>query len=350
MKFKWMRIVAAALMLMLALPACGEEAAVEDGLYTIGVSSDSKMFKVVDCVLQVEDGEMTAVLTLSGTGYGYLYPGTAEEADAAPRETWIPFEEDDEGRYTYAVPIDALDADVPVAAYSTKYSKWYDRMLNFLSGSMTAYDKVSEDGAYDAAAASDVAALDGAACLIAVDGGRMTATLSGIGEGVAALDVGGGQVAVEGGECTLEIDSLDRRIPLSVDGEGGHWLRVDAAALSVHAVTPEDGVYAVEAVTDSGLLRFTSCTLTVSGGQMTAALTAKGGSYDYIYLGEAADARADEAGWIAAVPDQDGNYTYIVPVSALDIDIPVATYSTGKRMWYDRTLRLESDTLQRSEQ
>lgn len=34
------------------------------------------MFKVVDCKLTVKNGLMSAVITLSGTGYDYLYMGT----------------------------------------------------------------------------------------------------------------------------------------------------------------------------------------------------------------------------------------------------------------------------------
>ena len=39
-----------------------------DGEYEISVDTGEKMFKVVDAVLKVKDGKMTAVVTLSGTG------------------------------------------------------------------------------------------------------------------------------------------------------------------------------------------------------------------------------------------------------------------------------------------
>ena len=87
----------AALLLLTAAGALAQPIP-EEGCYTIGVSSNASMFRVVRCVLDVGDGELHAVLTLSGQGYGYLYPGTAEEAAAAPRETWIPYGEDSEGR------------------------------------------------------------------------------------------------------------------------------------------------------------------------------------------------------------------------------------------------------------
>ena len=56
-----------ALLLALACGACAESAPA-DGLYTVGVSSNASMFKVVDCLLRVEDGRMVAVMTMSGSG------------------------------------------------------------------------------------------------------------------------------------------------------------------------------------------------------------------------------------------------------------------------------------------
>ena len=61
-------------------PTPTPEATVANGIYSMDVVSSSSMFKVVDCILTAKDGKMSAVLTLSGTGYGYLYMGTKEEA------------------------------------------------------------------------------------------------------------------------------------------------------------------------------------------------------------------------------------------------------------------------------
>ena len=109
-----------------------------DGTYKITVDSSSSMFKVVDCVLTVSGGEMTAVLTLSGTGYGKLFMGTAEEAASADESSFIPFVEDADGAYTYTVPVSALDAPVNCAAYSIRKDEWYDRELTFRSDSAEA--------------------------------------------------------------------------------------------------------------------------------------------------------------------------------------------------------------------
>lgn len=112
------------------------EATVANGIYSMDVASSSSMFKVVDCILTAKDGKMNAVLTLSGTGYGYLYMGTKEEAASADQSSWIPYQVNEEGKYTYTVPVEALDKEIAVAAYSIKKGIWYDRMLTFQSETM----------------------------------------------------------------------------------------------------------------------------------------------------------------------------------------------------------------------
>ena len=117
-------------------PTPTPEATAANGIYSMDVTSSSSMFKVVDCILTAKDGKMSAVLTLSGTGYGYLYMGTKEEAASADQSSWIPYQVNEEGKYTYTVPVEALDKEIAVAAYSIKKGIWYDRMLTFQSETM----------------------------------------------------------------------------------------------------------------------------------------------------------------------------------------------------------------------
>ena len=82
---------------------------------------------------------MKAVLTLSGTGYGYLYVGTKEQAAAADKSSWIPFQTkmtENGEKYTYEIPVESLDKKIAVAAYSIKNKIWYDRMLTFKSDTL----------------------------------------------------------------------------------------------------------------------------------------------------------------------------------------------------------------------
>ncbi len=108
----------------------------EDGEYGVEVESSASMFKVVKAVLTAKGGSYTAVITLSGTGYDKLYMGTAAEAETADAGTYIGCTADAEGKYTFAIPVPALDAPVDVAAHSVKNDKWYDRQLTFKSDTL----------------------------------------------------------------------------------------------------------------------------------------------------------------------------------------------------------------------
>ena len=116
------------------VPVYGKD--IQDGTYSIEVESSSTMFKIADCQLTVEEDEMTAVMTLGGTGYLKLFMGTREEAVEASQEEYIPYVENEEGQYTYEVPVEALDMGIDCAAFSKNKEKWYDRTLVFKSASL----------------------------------------------------------------------------------------------------------------------------------------------------------------------------------------------------------------------
>lgn len=103
---------------------------VDDGTYNVKVESSSSMFKIDSADLTVSEGKGNLTLTLSGTAYPYLYAGTAKEAaklnDPAK---YIAYEEDAAGKYTYKLPLNALDESFPCAAFSKNKEQWYDRNL-----------------------------------------------------------------------------------------------------------------------------------------------------------------------------------------------------------------------------
>ena len=109
---------------------------IEDGIYDVAVDSSSSMFNIVSCRLMVENGKMEAEMTMGGTGYLYLYMGTAEEAATAGESNYIPFNELDSGEHSFRVPVEALDAGIDCAAYSKKKEKWYDRVILFRADSL----------------------------------------------------------------------------------------------------------------------------------------------------------------------------------------------------------------------
>ncbi|MBQ9347240.1 MAG: sirohydrochlorin cobaltochelatase, partial [Oscillibacter sp.] len=110
--------------------------ALREGAWPIDVDSSSSMFRVTGCTLAASGGTMTAELAMGGTGYLYVYPGTAEEAASASPSDWIPFVETSDGVHTFTIPVSALDAEIPCAAYSKNREQWYDRTLVFRSASL----------------------------------------------------------------------------------------------------------------------------------------------------------------------------------------------------------------------
>ena len=164
---------------------------VKDGVYDITVDSSSSMFQIVSCELTVENGSMTAQMTMGGTGYLYVYMGTGEQAVNADESEYIPFVEDAAGAHTYTVPVEALDAGVPCAAFSKNKEKWYDRTLVFRADSLptdafaegvvtTAEDLSLADGAYQVdvtlEGGSGRASVESPAQM-AVENGKVTATI-----------------------------------------------------------------------------------------------------------------------------------------------------------------------------
>ena len=109
---------------------------IKDGVYEVTVDSSSSMFNIESCQLTVADGKMSAVMTMGGTGYLYLYMGTAEEAAAASEADYISFVENAEDKHTFEVPVEALDAGIDCAAFSKKKEMWYDRQLCFRADSL----------------------------------------------------------------------------------------------------------------------------------------------------------------------------------------------------------------------
>ena len=164
---------------------------VKDGVYDITVDSSSSMFQIVSCKLTVENGSMTAQMTMGGTGYLYVYMGTGEQAANADESEYIPFVEDAAGAHTYTVPVEALDAGVPCAAFSKNKEKWYDRTLVFRADSLPA-DAFAEGVV---TTAEDLSLADGAY--------QVDVTLEG-GSGRASVE-SPAQMAVENGKVTATI-------------------------------------------------------------------------------------------------------------------------------------------------
>ena len=102
---------------------------------------------------------MTAVLTMSGTGYSQLFMGTGEEAVKADESAYIQAVDAD-GKCTFEIPVKALDEAIDCAAFSKKKREmmtgsWH---FSFFPGDAvsvdvkmtTISDLALEDGIYEA--------------------------------------------------------------------------------------------------------------------------------------------------------------------------------------------------------
>ena len=107
-----------------------------DGVYEVEVEVSSSMFPVEKAELTVKDGEMTAVLTMGGTGYLKLFMVPGREAAGSDVSAYIDFEVDENGKHTYTIPVEALDMPISCAAFSKNREKWYVRSVLFLAGSL----------------------------------------------------------------------------------------------------------------------------------------------------------------------------------------------------------------------
>lgn len=108
----------------------------------------------------------------------------------------------------------------------------------------------------------------------------------------------------------------------------------------------KDGTYDIDVDVSSQFFRIASCTLTVKDGKMTASIQLDSFSYSLIYQGtgeEAAKADADD--YIEITEDDEGYAAFTLPVDALDRQISIASFSTRKNKWYNRTILFDAASL-----
>ena len=166
-----------------------------DGIYSTTAETGASMFKVVGVKLTVKNGKMSAVITLSGEGYDYLYMGIATDA-ATHTGNWIKYSgsaaytldgETKTGR-TYEIPVSALDTPLTIASHSERQKKWYDRTVTISSKNLKKTGDIPAegtpaDGIYSTSAVTGAAMFKVVGTKLTVKNGKMTAliTLSGIG-------------------------------------------------------------------------------------------------------------------------------------------------------------------------
>ena len=101
----------------------------KDGTYKVKATTDRKMFYLypkkknpATTILVKKNGKMTATITLTGSGYDYVYMGTPKQAKKAGKKKWIKYKKVN-GYYTFKIPVSALDKKLPITPHSSKYEK-----------------------------------------------------------------------------------------------------------------------------------------------------------------------------------------------------------------------------------
>lgn len=278
-----------------------------DGTYSIEVSSSSSMFRIVKAELTVSDGEMQAVLTLGGTGYEKLFMGTREEAEQAGEDAMIPYVEDAEGAYTYTVPVQALDSDIACAAFSKRKQQWYDRTLVFQSASLPDGALREEKGMEE----SDPAA-----------GGASGEGSSAMENGTAADSAGG------------EKDGAGEQLPAA---------KTENPELVPVVLKETDGTYTMEVSLEGGSGRASVTSpaeIEIRDGMAEVKLEWSSSSYDYMYVN---GTKYDPV-------NEEGNSVFRIPLLAFDgMEVIADTTAMSRPHEIAYTLVFDRDTLKRAE-
>ena len=145
-------------------------------------------------------------------------------------------------------------------------------------------------------------------------------------------------------------------ISVSADQEhsdvAGSGETVSSRPVGRYGMTPisgsdvNDGTYDIDVDVSSQFFRIDSCKLTVKDGKMTAAIQLDTFSYSLIYNGTGKEAaKADASDYIEIIEDKEGYASFTIPVDALDKQISIASFSTRKNKWYDRTILFDATSL-----
>lgn len=297
---------------------------IRDGEYIVGTECSSSFFHIEEARLTVKDGKMTALLTMSSSSYLLVYPGTAEEAAAAPYEDYIPSVEIDTWD-TFTIPVEALDAELDLAAYSKKKKKWYPRKILFHASDIPADSLLFEYPDYDRISRA-LALYDEAE-----EFGEETESKAGAGT-PKKTGAGASKKTGSGSSEKTEIASSEKK------GKENAVQNTEAQALQIDM---PDGDYSIEVSLAGGSGRASVTTPTwmnVQEGRAYARLLWSSPYYDYMilegrkYLNETTDG---------------GSSSFTIPITAMDapMEIIADTTAMGDPVEIDYTLTFYEDTI-----
>ena len=125
----------------------------DEGEYTVTAKANG--ITVIETKLTSKDGKMTALVTLSGTGYDYLYFGTEYEAKAAGISNWYKYvgskdyvnaKGQNKTGYQFLIPVESLDKEIKLVTHTAYTGKWFYRTLEFDSSTLAAINTPDEPG------------------------------------------------------------------------------------------------------------------------------------------------------------------------------------------------------------
>ncbi len=241
---------------------------IADGRYHVKADSSSPDFRILDVLLNVDGQKMSASITVYGTGYQYVYPGTAQDAEKVPEENRMGAVQS-EGNSVFTVPIAALNSETDCAAFSGERVGWDNIKLVFYASSLP------ED------------ALE----IFLPDYEAIEAAIVAYGSGKTYDGTGGSNGQKMSGEA-VELDMEDGEYSIEVNMTGG-----------------------------SGRASISSPTLlTVRDGRAYARLIWSSTFYDYMIAGGEVFYDLAEGG---------GNSVFEIPVTAMDEPVPVIADTTA---------------------
>lgn len=259
---------------------------IRDGTYEISGESDSPFFKLAAAELTVQDGDMKVRFMIPSLSYAYVYPGSAEKAEAAETEELIKAEEADSCSY-FSISVDALNRPMECAAFSKKKQRWYDRKILFDASSLPEEALLIELPDYEAIEAA-----------------------------LKAYETAEGEASeTEGTEVHKEPEAVD--------------------------VARSDGEYSIEAdmTGGSGRASISSPTLlTVRDGKGYARLLWSSAYYDYMIV-------EGETYW--NLTTDGGNSVFEIPITVMDKPMPVIADTTamGDPVEIEYVLTFYSDSI-----
>lgn len=302
---------------------------IEDGEYVVGTECSSSFFRIEEARLTVKDGKMTALLRMYSSSYLLVYPGTAEEAAAADYEDYIPSVEIDDYD-TFTVPVEALDTELELAAFSKRKKAWYPRKILFhasdipsdrLRFSYPDYDRINEAlASFDAENDAENRIRDsqtGSQAAARTDSQTDSRT--------------GSQAATGTGSKTAP--KTNSRTASDTDAKTGEPQAVQ--------IDMPDGDYSIEVTLMGGSGRASLTTPTwmyVQGGKGYARLLWSSPHYDYMILDGRTYYNETEDG---------GNSSFTIPITAMDlpVDIIADTTAMGDPVEIAYTLTFYEDTI-----